>query len=106
MRIGDLRHRISIEAPTDTADGMGGQTRTWASVAENVPAAIWPTSANETIQAAQQTMTVTHRIRIRWRSGILSSYRVKFGERYFAIVSLITPNEVHRVIDMLVKEAI
>lgn len=104
MRIGDLRQRVDLETPTNTADGMGGQTVAWSTFT-TVWAAVWPVSASEQVQAGQQAMTITHRIRIRWRSGVTSDMRVKFGSRYFAIVGIVTPNEIHRQIDLLCKEA-
>jgi|SRR3990172_2575057 len=104
MRIGELRHRVTLESPTRTADGMGGFTTAWTTVAE-VFAAVWPVSATEQIEALQTVMTVTHRIRMRYRSDVASSWRVKFGDRYFAIVSLINPNEAGKLLDLLCKEA-
>ena len=104
MNIGALNKRITIQSPTLTSDGMGSQTTVWGDVAE-VYAAIWPTSANEVVQANSSTMTITHRIRIRYRSGILASYRVKFGTRYFNIVSVLNPNEGNKMLDLMAKEA-
>jgi len=69
MRIGDLRHRVTLESPARTADGMGGFATAWTTVAE-VFAAVWPVSATEQIEAAQSVMTVTHRIRLRYRSDV------------------------------------
>jgi SPP1 family predicted phage head-tail adaptor len=50
-------------------------------------------------------MTITHRIRIRYRAGLLASWRICWSERYFNIVSIIDPNMAHRWLDVLVKEA-
>jgi len=104
MRIGDLRHRVTLESPTKTPDGMGGFITAWTTVVE-VFAAIWPVGATEQMEAAQQVMTITHRIRMRYRSDVASSWRVKFGDRYFAIVSRINPNESGKLLDLLCKEA-
>ena len=103
MRIGDLQKRITLQYQTKVADGMGGFTVSWADTA-TVFAAIWPTSANERIQAMQEVMTVTHRIRIRYRTGIRASWRVKFGNRYFSISSIINPSEKNEMLDLLCKE--
>ncbi|OPX99508.1 MAG: Phage head-tail joining protein [Syntrophorhabdus sp. PtaB.Bin047] len=104
MRIGDLNKRISLEYPTNVADGMGGFTVTWAE-AFSCYAAVWPVSAKETAQAMAETMTISHRIRIRYRDGIRSSWRLKLGNRYFNIVSIINPNEAGRWLDIMCKEA-
>lgn len=104
MRIGDLRHQITLQAPTRIADGMGGFTVAWVDMA-TVWAAIWPVSATEQIQAAQPVMTVSHRIRMRYLAGVKAAWRVKFGNRYFNIVSIVNPNERNQMLDLLCKEA-
>ena len=100
----ELDKRITFQHQTKVPDGMGGFTATWTDAA-TVWAAIWPVSASETIQAAQATMTVTHRIRIRFRSVMKASWRISWAGRYFNIVSIIDPNMAHRWIDILCKEA-
>jgi SPP1 family predicted phage head-tail adaptor len=104
MKIGDLNKRITLMYQTKVPDGAGGFTTTWTTAAE-IYAAIWPVSAKETIEAAQATMTITHRIRIRYRANIKSSWRIKFANRYFNIVSIIDQNMQHKWLDILVKEA-
>lgn len=104
MRTGDLNKRVTLQYQTKVPDGMGGFTTSWVDAA-TVWAAIWPVSASEQVQAAQQVMTISHRIRIRYRSVLKPSWRVKFGTRYFAIVSIINPNERNQMLDLMVKEA-
>jgi SPP1 family predicted phage head-tail adaptor len=106
LRIGNLNKRINLEAQTRVADGMGGWTVAYATMASSIPAAIWPVSANETIENMQVVMKITHRIRIRYRSVLKSSWRVKFGDRYFDIVSIIDPNMAHKFLDIMCKETI
>ena len=83
---------------------MGGTISVWTDAA-TVWGAIWPTSAQDVIQANATTMVVTHRLRIRYRSVLKTSYRIKFGNRYFAIVSIICPNEARKFLDLMCKEA-
>jgi len=103
MNIGALNKRITIEAPTKASDGMGGFTVTWSEIAADVAAAIWPVSANEQIKAMGAVMTMTHRIRIRYRSDIRSSWRLKYKNDYFDIVSIVNPNMANRALDIMVK---
>lgn len=105
MRIGDLNKFITIQQQTKAPDGMGGFTATWADVATSVPAAIWPISANETVQAMATGMTITHRIRIRYRAVFKPVWRLSWANRYFNIVSVIDPNMDHRYLDLMCKEA-
>jgi SPP1 family predicted phage head-tail adaptor len=100
----ELNKRITIEAPTKVPDGGGGFTNTFTAIA-TVWAAVWPTSANEITAANATTMVVSHRIRIRWRSVMRSSWRIKFESRYFSIVGITSPNEAREWLDLLCKEA-
>ena len=104
MIIGPLNKRITLQSPTNTADGMGGQTVTYATESV-VWAAIWPISAAEIVKGTSPSMEITHRIRVRYRSGILASWRIKHGERYFNIVSIVNPNEKNEMLDLLAKES-
>ena len=104
MRIGDLNKYITIQAPSKVSDSMGGFTETWNDV-DQVWAAIWPVSAKEQIQSGQMTMAVTMRIRIRYRSVFRPNWRIKYGNRYFSIVSIVNPNEKNEYLDLLCKEA-
>lgn len=105
MQIGDLNKRISIEAPTKVSDGMGGFASGYVTIVSSVPAAIWPVSSAETIQANSATLIITTKIRIRYRSVMKSGWRIKYGNRYFSIVSIIDQNERHEYLDLLCKEA-
>jgi len=104
MRIGALNKRITLQSRTKTSDGMGGFTTTWSDVA-TLWAAVWPVSAKEITQADATVMLVSHRIRIRHRGTLTSSYRIKFGAQYFNIVSIINQNEAGKWIDIMCKEA-
>jgi SPP1 family predicted phage head-tail adaptor len=104
MRAGALRNRIDIQAITRTADGMGGFTKTYVTIASSVAAAIWPISGKESIQAGQSKMTITHRIRMRYRNNMKSSYRIKFENRYFDIESIININERNETLELLCRE--
>ncbi len=103
--IGDLNKRIDIIATTKVGDGMGGFSETDTTVASSIPAAIWPTSAKDMTVMNTTTMVISHRVRIRYRSVLRSSWRLKFGGRYFAIVSIIDPNEEHKFLDLMCKES-
>ena len=100
----DLNKRITLQYPTKVPDGMGGFTTSWVDAA-TLWAAIWPVSAGEQIQAQAPTMTITHRIRIRFRTGIRAAWRIKFADRYFNIVSVVDQNMSHRWLDIMAKEA-
>jgi SPP1 family predicted phage head-tail adaptor len=105
MNVGALNKKIELQAATQTADGMGGFSEAY-STQYTAWSAIWPTSANEQKQAMQTDMIISHRIRIRYRSGVLSSWRIKYKTRYFNIVSIINPNEKNEMLDIMAKESV
>lgn len=105
MRIGELDREITIQVPARVADTMGGFAVTWIDAC-TVFAGIWPLRGEEALSAMQTGGTLTHRIRIRYRKGIKTSWRVKFEGRYFNIISPpIDVNEDHRFMDLMCKEA-
>jgi SPP1 family predicted phage head-tail adaptor len=104
MKIGDLNKRVIFQYQVKIPDGMGGNISTWEDEA-TVWAAIWPISASEQVQAMQNVMTISHRIRIRYRTILKPSWRICFGTRYFNIVSIINPDEKNQMLDLICKEA-
>ena len=106
MRAGELNKIISIEQKGTTSDGMGGFTEAYTTVASSVYAAIWTVSAKERIQSAKETMDITHRIRIRYRTGITAGMRVKYKTSYYNIKSIINPNMANEMLEILAAEVV
>ena len=107
IRAGNLRHRVSIQVQTDTTDGMGGFSLAWAAITgmASVPAAIWPLSSKEQLDAMKLESVATHKIRIRYRSGITPKNRIVFGSRTFNILGApIDLEERGRQLDFIVSE--
>ncbi|MCF0149152.1 MAG: phage head closure protein [Clostridium sp.] len=86
MNPGDLRHRITIQRLLHTQNHYGEVVDEWEDVI-SVRAAIYPVSGRDFYAAEAVNSETTHRINIRYVEGITSSMRVKFGERYFEIIS-------------------
>jgi SPP1 family predicted phage head-tail adaptor len=104
MGAGQFNKRITLQCPTKISDGMGGFATPYIDHAI-VWAAVWPISAKKKIEAMQPGLNVTHHIRIRYRSVLKSDWRVKFGNRYFSIDSIINPNSKNEILDLLCEEA-
>ena len=105
MRIGQLNKLIILQYKTQVGDGMGAFTYTWNTVTPEIWAAIWPKSAKEAVSADKTLMTATHRIRIRYRSDMRGSWRVNFGNRYFAVTGMVNPEERNEWLDLICTEA-
>ena len=108
MRAGNLRHTIAIQEETQTSDGMGGYTTSWSDVSGmgSVPAAVWPLKATERLDAMKLEHQLTHRIRIRYRSGIDASMRIYWSDKSktFNIISIINPDERNIMLEFLATE--
>ena len=105
MEVGKLNKMIDLENFTTSSDGMGSCTDVWRTEASQIWAAIWPYKAKEGFtDVAQTKMTVSHQIRIRYRIGVRPSWRVKFGNRYFNIESIINPEERNEWLDLMCME--
>ena len=105
MRAGALRHRIEIQVASTTQNAAGEPSGTW-SASSYAYAAIWPLRGSEYLNASQERSSVTHRVRIRYLSGLTPENRIKFGSRYFNIVSVISVDERNIYQDIMASEVI
>ena len=99
-----LNRRITLQYQTKVSNGMGSFTVSWADAA-TVWAKAWTVSSAEGLGGMQTTMTRIQKFLIRFRSVLKPSWRVKWGERYFNIVS-IDPDETNSFLFLTVKEAV
>lgn len=103
-RSGELNKLITLQAKAKVADDYGGFDVTWTDVGTNIWAAMWAKSGLEKSLSMQETMTITHHIRIRYRSAFSQAWRINFGNRYFNIVSIRNYEEKGRYLDLMCKE--
>lgn len=100
---GQLRTEFSLEQATPVADGMGGHVEQWDEIA-TLFGRIEPVTAGVRFGAGQALETLTHRVTIRRRDGILSGMRLGKGARRFAIVSIHDPDESGRYLVLRTRE--
>ena len=101
--IGELRHRVRLEAPGSTPDGAGGVATTWQLVAV-VHAALRPVTGSERLLADGIEPRITGEIWLRYRDGVLPQMRFVVAERVFDIHAVIDPDERGRWLRCLVAE--
>jgi len=106
MSIGRYNKMVDVQAPTRAPDGMGGFTVTHTTKYSGSYVYIWPIGAKEQIQADQSTMVATHRIGFRQYNLLRAGWRIKYGNRYFDIVSIINPNEANKMLELLCNEVV
>lgn len=95
MRAGKLRHQVTIEEPTRTPDAGKGYTTVWSALSggTNIWASIEPLTSSDRFAQAHAYNGQTHTVTIRKLTGVLSTMRVKFGTRYFAIQGVTDTDE-------------
>lgn len=101
--IGELRHRLTLQQPVRTADGGGGAGVVWADLAD-LWGSVEPLSGRETPAAERAQATVSHRIRLRYRTDVAPAMRFRLGARLFNIRSVIDEGERRRWLVCLCEE--
>ncbi|MED1786151.1 phage head closure protein [Brevibacillus laterosporus] len=94
MRIGSLRHRITIQ------ERIGLVFQDFAKVWSSIE----PISAKEKLERADMEQSITHRIRIRYRKGLTSTMRVIYKDRLFSVESIIDPTERQKELELICEE--
>ncbi|WP_422363178.1 phage head closure protein [Pyruvatibacter mobilis] len=79
--IGTLRERVSIQERSETSDGGGGVSFTWANIDTNptVSARVEPLRGFEQLQGLGLQGRVTHRVTLRYRSDVTIGNRFLWG---------------------------
>jgi len=103
MKIGAMKHRIAFEKEVKTPDGYKGSTVTWQGVV-TVWALVEPLAGREYFYSHQLKTEVTHRVGIRYNEKVDAGMRIKYGQRYLKIESIIDLKERHEFLEILCKE--
>ena len=90
-RIGDLRHRVTLEAPIDAPDGAGGFSRSFAPVAD-LWASMAPGGAREDFVEQRAEQATNYLVAIRWRDDVTKDMRFVHRGRKLRIQSVVDPN--------------
>lgn len=104
---GKMRHRITFQYFVGESDSFGdpllADDTQWKDLA-TMWAAIDPISGKEFYAAEQSQSEVSHKVRCRYRAGITSAMRIKYGTRIFSILSVIDWEERHESLLIMCKE--
>ena len=103
MRAGALRHKVTLKSPSGSQDAYGETSLSFSDVAD-VRASISPLSGRELMNAQQVNSDVTHRVTIRFYSGVQPSWRVVFGTRTFEVQSVRNLDERDRTMELMCVE--
>ena len=89
MRAGDLRHYAAFQSVAKAEDGLGGITETW-STDFSAYIAIWPFSVNESSENMRVSADVSHKIKMRYRTGVIPEMRIVWNSRTFEIKGIMS----------------
>lgn len=108
MRIGPLRHRVTIQSATLAQDSVGQPIATWANLATNpsVWAEVTSAPAGERfVSGGEQVLAnLTHKVRIRYRTDVTVKMRVSHLSRYLYIENVVDPTGRGRELVLLCRE--
>jgi SPP1 family predicted phage head-tail adaptor len=101
--IGQLRHRVTLEAPVATADGGGGADLAWAPVAT-----VWARLRAQRATAGRENQAtvqvVSHEVTLRWRGDVTPRMRLVYEGRVLEIRSVRDPDETKRWLVLVCEE--
>lgn len=85
---GKMRERVTVQAASGSTNTLGEAVLTWATTS-SVWASVEGVSAREALEAGQQEVTITHRVRMRYLPGLNQNMRLSWRNRTLNIVSLL-----------------
>ena len=108
MRIGRLRHRLTLQRRTSSENAFNEASTSYTTIA-TVWGAVEPISGREFFAAQQTQSEITHRVTLRYMPGITADDRILWmdggRERLFDIKSPpIDRDERHRQIELMCVE--
>lgn len=89
MQSGKMRTPITVQTYTDSIASNGETTKTWTTFKAGMYAEIRPVSGRELEMAGKVQAELSHVIKTRFVSGILSKMRITDGTRTFEIISAV-----------------
>jgi SPP1 family predicted phage head-tail adaptor len=88
---GRLRERVTIQQATERRNSLGETTLEWATFAERW-ASVEGVTAREALGLGQLEVSITHRVRLRYVTGLTQQMRLQWRGRTLEVVSLLEHN--------------
>lgn len=85
---GNLRERVTIQQASETRNALGESVQAWSTFAERW-AQVEGISAREFLLSGQQQAEVSHRVRLRYVTGLTTQMRFLWRGRVLEIISLL-----------------
>lgn len=102
---GRLRHRITLEEPGTAQTADGGLVAAWTPRA-TVFAEVLELRGREFIAAREAHASLDVKVRLRYRSDVRPTWRVRFGARVLEIVHAVDVGGRNRLLELMCKEQV
>lgn len=83
----DMPHTVDIKVQNRTRDDLGGQTRTWDVVSDNVPCFVQTAAQAEVVLFEKQGVKVTHKVYFDPTANITERNMLFFGTKLLEAIS-------------------
>lgn len=101
LRLGAMRERITIQAPTETLDDYGEPIVEWTDIFTSEPASMRHTGGTEVSRGEQVEANVKAVFTVRYRDGIDSTMRIVHEGRAYGILHVNPVQGGRRYIELL-----
>lgn len=88
MNPGELRERVDVQRPSETRNSLGEVSQAWQTI-ETRYASVRSMSSRELMNAQQQGLSITHKVRMRHLPGLKATDRLLWRGRTLHIVSVV-----------------
>jgi SPP1 family predicted phage head-tail adaptor len=85
---GKLRERVTVQQATETRNAIGETVLAWSTY-DTVWASVEGVSSREALDAGKIDIQISHRVLMRYLSGITQNMRLSWRNRTLEIVSLL-----------------
>ena len=85
---GSLRERVTVQQATESRNRLGESISEWSTFAQ-VWASVQGVSAREFLLAGQQQIELSHRVKMRYLTGLTSKMRLSWRGRTLEIISIL-----------------
>lgn len=87
LNSGKYRHKVMFQKLVESQDSYGEPTDVWEDDFE-ARVGIFPLTSKEFLEAQTLSNTVTHKVLLRYRTGVTSDMRIIFNGRVFSIIGV------------------
>ena len=104
MDAGTLRDRVTVQQATETRNSIGESLLSYTTF-EVVWASVQGVSAREFLLAGQQQVEVSHRVKMRYLTGLTPQMRLSWRGRTLEIISILE-HENRSVHELICQESV